>query len=84
MSEQKKTLENQGLCVLKVPPQGPEQVSEFLGNCQGLAGGGNAGGNIERDLQRLVEVWPTLSHDIRQRCLKLAGLSDFGLVECGP
>ena len=34
--------------------------------------GGNAGGNIPRDLAELVEMWPNLSIDVRETCLELA------------
>ncbi len=52
-----------------VPPQGSEHTGETVGNCSDLANGGNAGGNIRRELETVMEIWPTLSPSVRNKCL---------------
>jgi len=58
--------------LIEVPPQGLEQVSKTPGKINKKRIGGNAGGNIPRDLAELVEMWPNLSIDVRETCLELA------------
>ncbi|MFN7888937.1 MAG: hypothetical protein ACK5OC_01485 [Pirellula sp.] len=42
------------------------------GKTLGKSNGGNAGGNISSDLAELMALWPKLSREIRNQCLKLA------------
>ncbi len=56
----------------KMPPQGSEQVVKTPGKTNKKLIGGNAGGNIPRELAELVELWPNLVVEVRQACLELA------------
>ncbi len=55
-----------------VPPQGDEHTAKSPGKTLGIADGGNAGGNIPSDLDELIELWPRLSHKVRNECLEVA------------
>jgi len=57
---------------IEMPPQGLEQLSKSPGKTNKKRIGGNAGGNIPRELAELVELWPNLSVDVRKACLILA------------
>ncbi|MEI8213665.1 MAG: hypothetical protein WCI02_16070 [Planctomycetota bacterium] len=46
-----------------------------------FANGGNAGGNIRRELEHLVAVWSTLPQSVRSQCLELAGIQSQVLAD---
>lgn len=51
------------------PPGGPEQSTKSPRNSTKPANGGNAGGNIRRELEIIVEIWPNLPPTVRKQCL---------------
>jgi integrase len=52
------------------PPVGLEQQLQTHENPDGDQFGGNAGGNIRRELETLKEIWPKVPRAIRQQCLE--------------
>lgn len=59
------------LGLLEMPPQGVELTAKNAGKTKNFAVSGNAGGNIQKELLELQELWLNLPVRVRQKCLDI-------------